>query len=113
MRSAAAIVAPGRPTHLVAVGARHRVAVVAVGDQHVVGADDGGDPFDAGRVADPLDHVRDAGVVEASDLFAGLTWQLPQDWSLSPEVLYLRDRGNIDSNHYSSTEVSLSLRKDF
>ena len=47
------------------------------------------------------------------ELFAGLAWQLPQDWSLSPEVLYLRDRGNIDSNHYSSTEVSLSLRKDF
>ena len=47
------------------------------------------------------------------ELFAGLAWQLPQDWSLSPEVLYLRDRGNIASNHYSSTEFSLSLRKDF
>ena len=47
------------------------------------------------------------------ELFAGLAWDLPQDWSLSPEVLYLRDRGNIASNHYSSTEVTLSLRKDF
>ena len=47
------------------------------------------------------------------ELFAGLAWQLPQDWSLSPEVLYLRDRGNITSNHYSSTELTLNLRKDF
>jgi tetratricopeptide (TPR) repeat protein len=47
------------------------------------------------------------------ELFAGLAWQLPHDWSLSPEVLYLRDRGNIASNHYTSTEVTLSLRKDF
>ena len=47
------------------------------------------------------------------ELFAGLTWQLAHDWSLSPQVLYLRDRGNIASNHYSSTEITLSLRKDF
>ena len=47
------------------------------------------------------------------ELFAGLTWQLPHDWSLSPEVLYVRDRGNIASNHYTSTEATLSLRKDF
>ena len=47
------------------------------------------------------------------ELFAGLAWQLPHDWSLSPEVLYLRDRGNIASNHYTSTEFTLSLRKDF
>ena len=47
------------------------------------------------------------------ELYAGLSWQLPHDWSLSPEVLYLRDRGNIASNHYSSTEVTLGLRKDF
>lgn len=55
-------------------------------------------------------------VVRSDDLyeaFAGLAWQLPQDWSLEPEVLYLRDRGNIAANHYSSTEVSISLRKDF
>ena len=47
------------------------------------------------------------------ELFAGLTWQLPHDWSLSPEVLYIRDRGNIASNHFTSTEFTLSLRKDF
>ena len=47
------------------------------------------------------------------ELFAGLAWQLAHDWSLSPEVLYLRDRGNIASNHYTSTEFTLSLRKDF
>ena len=62
-----------------------------------------------GDDADVLVRRRD----DLYELFAGLAWQLPQDWSLSPEVLYLRDRGNIDSNHYSSTEVSLSLRKDF
>ena len=47
------------------------------------------------------------------EFYAGLAWQLGQDWTLSPELLYLRDRGNIASNHYSSTEITLSLRKDF
>ena len=47
------------------------------------------------------------------EFYAGLAWQLGQDWTLSPELLYLRDRGNIASNHYNSTEITLSLRKDF
>lgn len=47
------------------------------------------------------------------ELFAGMAWALPHDWSLSPEILYLRDRGNIASNHYASTEFTVSLRKDF
>ena len=62
-----------------------------------------------GDDADVLVQRRD----DLYELYAGLAWQLAQDWSLSPEVLYLRDRGNITSNHYTSTEVTLSLRKDF
>ena len=50
---------------------------------------------------------------ELYELFAGVAWSLPHDWSLTPEVLYLRDRGNIASNHYSSTEYTLSVRRDF
>lgn len=50
---------------------------------------------------------------ELYELFAGIAWSLPNDWSLMPEVLYLRDRGNIRSNHYSSSEYNLSLRRDF
>lgn len=47
------------------------------------------------------------------ELFAGLAWRLPHGWELLPEVLVLRDRGNIAANHYDSTEFSVSLRRDF
>ena len=45
--------------HLVAVRAADAVAVVTVGDQHVVGADLGRDRLHAVRVGDPFDHVLD------------------------------------------------------
>ncbi len=47
------------------------------------------------------------------EAFAGLSWRLPRDWSLQPEILHLRDTGNIPANRYRSTEFALSLRRDF
>lgn len=47
------------------------------------------------------------------EVYAGLSWRLPRDWSLQPELLYLRDTGNIPSNRYRSTEFALNLRRDF
>ena len=43
----------------------------------------------------------------------GLTWQFARSWSLNPEILYIRDDSNILSQNYSSTEIWLTLRKDF
>ncbi len=43
----------------------------------------------------------------------GLTWQFAKGWSLNPEILYIRDQSNIVAANYSSTEVWITLRKDF
>ena len=43
----------------------------------------------------------------------GLTWQFAPTWSLNPEILYIRDQSNILANNYSSTEIWITLRKDF
>ena len=43
----------------------------------------------------------------------GLTWQFLPNWSLNPEILYIRDQSNILANNYSSTEIWITLRKDF
>lgn len=43
----------------------------------------------------------------------GLTWQFAKSWSLNPEILYIRDQSNILSANYSSTEIWITLRKDF
>ena len=43
----------------------------------------------------------------------GLTWQFLPTWSLSPEILYIRDQSNILAANYSSTEIWITLRKDF
>jgi tetratricopeptide (TPR) repeat protein len=43
----------------------------------------------------------------------GLTWQFLPTWSLNPEILYIRDQSNILANNYSSTEIWITLRKDF
>jgi tetratricopeptide (TPR) repeat protein len=43
----------------------------------------------------------------------GLTWQFAKGWSLSPEILYIRDQSNILAANYSSTETWITLRKDF
>jgi tetratricopeptide (TPR) repeat protein len=43
----------------------------------------------------------------------GLTWQFLPTWSLNPEILYIRDQSNILAANYSSTEIWITLRKDF
>lgn len=43
----------------------------------------------------------------------GLTWQFLPNWSLNPEILYIRDQSNILAANYSSTEVWITLRWDF
>jgi hypothetical protein len=43
----------------------------------------------------------------------GLTWQFAPSWSLNPEILYIRDQSNILAVNYSSTEIWITLRKDF
>ena len=43
----------------------------------------------------------------------GLTWQFAKGWSLNPEILYIRDQSNILSQDYSSTEIWVTLRRDF
>jgi len=43
----------------------------------------------------------------------GLTWQFAPTWSLNPEILYIRDQSNILAGNYSSTEIWITLRKDF
>jgi hypothetical protein len=43
----------------------------------------------------------------------GLTWEFGRGWSLNPEILYIEDKSNILALNYSSTELHLTLRKDF
>jgi len=43
----------------------------------------------------------------------GLTWQFAPHWSLNPEILYIRDQSNILAVNYSSTEIWITLRRDF
>jgi tetratricopeptide (TPR) repeat protein len=43
----------------------------------------------------------------------GLTWQVAPNWSLNPEILYIRDQSNILAANYSSTEIWITLRLDF
>ena len=43
----------------------------------------------------------------------GLTWQFLPTWSLNPEILYIRDQSNVLAGNYSSTEIWITLRKDF
>lgn len=43
----------------------------------------------------------------------GLTWRFAPGWSLNPEILYIRDQSNILANNYSSTEIWITLRRDF
>lgn len=64
---------------------------------------------------DAADNVLGIGERE-DDLYeagGGLTWEFAPSWSLNPEILYIRDDSNILANEYSSTEVWITVRKDF
>ena len=67
---------PGRLATLVTVGAADPVAVVAVGDQHVVGRDHRGDRVDPHRVGHPFDDVLHAVDGDRGDRLGRLGEQL-------------------------------------
>lgn len=56
-------------------------------------------------ISDREDDLYEAG--------GGLTWAFADSWSLNPEILYIRDDSNILANNYSSTEIWITVRKDF
>jgi hypothetical protein len=70
--------APGGRPHLVAVLLGDPVTVVAVGDQHVVGPDRGGDRRHPVDVADPFDDVFDPVDDHPSHRLAGCLQHLRQ-----------------------------------
>jgi hypothetical protein len=64
---------------------------------------------------DAADNILGIGERE-DDLFevgGGLTWEFANSWSLNPEILYIYDDTNILANEYSSTEIWITIRKDF
>jgi tetratricopeptide (TPR) repeat protein len=73
------------------------------------------DRYNIERLGAPGDRL--AGIGSRNDnlyeVGGGLTWQFAPKWSLNPEVLYIRDQSNILANNYSSTEIWITLRKDF
>jgi tetratricopeptide (TPR) repeat protein len=64
---------------------------------------------------DAADNI--LGISERNDdlyeLGGGLSWQFARGWSLNPEILYIRDESNILAAEYSSTEIWITVRKDF
>lgn len=73
------------------------------------------DRYNVERLGAPGDRLvgigtRNDNLYEAG---GGLTWQFAPTWSLNPEILYIRDQSNILAANYSSTEVWITLRKDF
>ena len=63
---------------------------------------------DAGNSA-PI-GTRNENLYEAG---GGVFWGFAPQWEVGPSLLYIRDRSNILGNNYSSTEISLVLRRDF
>ena len=64
---------------------------------------------------DAADNVLGIGERE-DDLYevgGGLTWEFAKSWSLNPEILYIYDDTNLLANEYSSTEIWITVRKDF
>lgn len=47
------------------------------------------------------------------EIGGGLTWEFGRGWSLNPEIVWIRDYSNVLFVNYSSTELHLTLRKDF
>jgi hypothetical protein len=63
---------------------------------------------DAGNSA-PI-GTRNENLYEAG---GGVLWGFAPQWEVGPSLLYIRDRSKILGNNYSSTEISLILRRDF
>ncbi len=65
----------------------------------------GHDAADGGTIATRNDNLYEAG--------GGLLWAFAPQWEVGPSVLYLRDSSNVLGINYSSTEISMTLRRDF
>jgi hypothetical protein len=42
-----------------------------------------------------------------------VVWEFARNWTLRPEILYIRDQSNAIAFNYSSTEVWLNVRYGF
>jgi tetratricopeptide (TPR) repeat protein len=73
------------------------------------------DRYNIERLGEPGDRLVGIGTRNDNlyEVGGGLTWQFLPNWSLNPEVLYIRDQSNILAANYSSTEVWITLRADF
>jgi hypothetical protein len=60
---------------------------------------------DSGGIGPRNDNLYEAG--------GGLLWAFAPQWEVGPSILYIRDRSNVLGINYSSTEISLTLRRDF
>lgn len=48
-----------------------------------------------------------------ADLTLGVNWRFGKDWSLQPQLAYMRNQSNIPTAEFERTQVSLLLRRDF
>jgi hypothetical protein len=64
-----------------------------------------GDAGDSAPIGTRNENLYEAG--------GGVLWGFAPHWEVGPSLLYIRDRSNILGNNYSSTEISLVLRRDF
>ena len=73
------------------------------------------DRYNVERLGAPGDRLSGIGTRNDNlyEVGGGLTWQFLPTWSLNPEILYIRDSSNVLANNYSSTEIWVTLRKDF
>jgi tetratricopeptide (TPR) repeat protein len=73
------------------------------------------DRYNVERLGAPGDSLVGIGTRNDNlyEVGGGLTWQFLPTWSLNPEILYIRDSSNILAANYSSTEIWITLRKDF
>jgi hypothetical protein len=73
------------------------------------------DRYNIERLGEPGDRLVGIGTRNDNlyEVGGGLTWQFAPNWSLNPEILYIRDSSNILAAQYSSTEIWITLRWDF
>jgi tetratricopeptide (TPR) repeat protein len=73
------------------------------------------DRYNVERLGAPGDNLVGIGTRNDNlyEVGGGLTWRFVPNWSLNPEILYVRDQSNILAANYSSTEVWITLRWDF
>jgi tetratricopeptide (TPR) repeat protein len=73
------------------------------------------DRYNVERLGAPGDRLVGIGTRNDNlyEVGGGLTWQFMPNWSLNPEILYIRDQSNVLAANYSSTEIWITLRVDF